>query len=92
MTGNYVFVRPGEKMYQVASNFTNYLELGVKGVTNHYLEAAIEGGEFIVNAHLLDHTRKLVCRVVNNFPEGHDCWREMTPAGYMIRNKSGALG
>ena len=29
MRGNYIFVEPGRKCFEVSSNFTNYLELGI---------------------------------------------------------------
>jgi len=91
MKGNYIFVRPGEKMFGVASNFTNYLELGVRGVTAYYLEAKIENNEFLINATLLDHSGKSACEVANNFPEGSGCRKEMTPQGYRICNQAGDL-
>ena len=33
MRGNYIFVEPGRKCFEVSSNFTNYLELGIQGIT-----------------------------------------------------------
>ena len=89
MRGNYIFVRGGEKMFKVASNFTNYVELGVRGVTPYYLEARIEGDEFLVNATLLDRNGKIACQVANSFPEGAECRKDMTPQGYLIRDRSG---
>jgi hypothetical protein len=91
MSGNYIFVQRGERMYRVASNFTNYLELGVKSVTPHYLEARIESREFVINGTLLDRNGKVACRLSNNFPEGSDCRREMTPNGYRILSGAGEL-
>lgn len=91
LKGNYIFVRPGEKMFEVASNFTNYVELGVRGVTTYYLEARVENNEFLVNGTLLDRSGKIVCQVANNFPEGAGCHKEMTHQGYRIRSEAGDL-
>lgn len=91
LKGNYIFVQPGQKAFKVASNFTNYLELGVAGATDYYLEARVEGDEFLINATLLDPQSKSPCRVVNNFPERSSCRREMTPEGYRILSPSGEL-
>jgi hypothetical protein len=91
MTGNFIFVRPGEKMFKVASNFTNYLELGAQGVTGYYLEAKIEKGDFLINATLLDAQGKIPCRIVNNFPERSGCRKDMTPHGFRIFSSSGQL-
>lgn len=91
MKGNYIFVQPGQKCFRVASNLTNYLELGVKGVTAYYLEGRIEVGEFLVNATLLDPTGRKACQIINNFPEGPGCRKEMTKNGYSILSHSGEL-
>lgn len=91
MKGNYIFVQPGQKCFRVASNLTNYLELGVKGVTEYYLEGRIETGEFLVNAALLDATGRKACEVANNFPQGPDCRKEMTRNGYRVLSHSGEL-
>ena len=84
MTDNYIFVRPGEKAFRVASNFTNYLELGAQGITSYYLEAKVENDEFVINATLLDAQGRSSCRIVNNFPQNPECRKEMTPSGYRI--------
>lgn len=91
MKDNYIFVRPGQKCYRVASNFTNYLEVGVKGVTTYYLEARIADDQFLINASLLDSSGKKACEIVNSFPEGAACRREMTPHGYRIVSQSADL-
>lgn len=91
MKGNYIFVQPGEKAFKVASNFTNYLELGAQGITDYYLEAQIGNGEFVVNAILLDLHGRVACRIANNFPEKSECRREMTRSGYRILSISGEL-
>jgi hypothetical protein len=91
LKGNYIFVQPGQTAFKVASNFTNYLELGVAGATDYYLEARIEGEEVLINAVLVDPQSKSTCRVVNNFPERSSCRREMTPHGYRILSPSGEL-
>ncbi|MBI4601107.1 MAG: hypothetical protein HY721_04015 [Planctomycetes bacterium] len=89
LKGNYICVQPGQKAFKVASNFTNYLELGVAGATDYYLEAWVEGGEVFINATLVDPQAKSFCRVVNNFPERSSCRREMTRQGYRILSQSG---
>lgn len=53
----------------VASNFTNYIEIGAKGITYFYLEAKVENDEFIINAIIYDPKSKEFCRIINNFPE-----------------------
>jgi hypothetical protein len=91
MKGNYIFVQRGQKAFKVASNFTNYLELGALGITEYYLEARIEEDAFMINATLLSPQGKLACRVVNNFPDRAGCRREMTPDGYRILTPEGQL-
>lgn len=81
--GNWLFVRQGEPHYFVASNYTNYLELGSRGETEYYLEARIEGGEFLVDADLPYPDSNEVCRIRDNFPET-DCEKERTGDGYQI--------
>jgi len=51
MRGNYIFVEPGRKCFEVSSNFTNYLELGIQGITKYYLEAKIEN-DYMKNTSL----------------------------------------
>lgn len=89
--GNYIFVRPGEKAFKISSNFSNYLELGSKGITDYYLEAKVENGEFIINAKIFDPINKEFCEVINNFPQKSDFRREMTPNGYRIYSKADEL-
>ena len=91
MKGNYIFVQPGQKAFMIASNFTNYLELGAKGITDYYLEAKVENDEFIINAKIYDPQNKEFCIVTNNFPEKSDFRKEMTPNGYCIFSKTGVL-
>lgn len=92
MRGNYIFVRPGEKCYEVSSNFTNYLELGARGITKHYLEAKMENDEFRVSGTLLNKEGEVLCRLKDNFIETSEgCIKDMTPHGYRIRDKDGDL-
>ena len=91
MRDNYMFVLPGERAFKVTSNFTNYVELGAKGLTHYYLEGKVENDEFVINASLLDSQGKPSCHIVNNFPQGPGCRREMTPNGYRIVSDSGEL-
>lgn len=89
MRGNWIFVEPGQKHIKVASNFTNYLELGDSNRTAYYLEARVEDDEVLVNAILLDSTGTEVCRITNNFPKTDGCSKEMTPSGYRFLDASG---
>jgi hypothetical protein len=92
MRNNWIFASPGELAYKVASNFTNYLELGAPDVTPYYLVASIEEDEFLVSAVILNPKTGNECRVVNNFPDkspGFD--RRMTTNGYQIVDSTGHL-
>jgi len=90
MKGNYIFVEPGHKCFEVSSNFTNYLELGIQGITKYYLEAKIENDEFKISGILLDKNGELLCRLKDNFVEAPEyCSKEMTPDGYRIKDKDG---
>jgi len=92
MRGNYIFVEPGRKCFEVSSNFTNYLELGIQGITEYYLEAKIENNEFKISGTLLDKNGELLCRLKDNFIEASKgCNKEMTPYGYRIKDKDGTL-
>ena len=92
MKGNYIFVERGRKCFEIASNFTNYLELGTQEITPYYLEARIEEEEFKVSGTLLDKNGEILCRLKDNFIEASkDCNKEMTQTGYRIRNKEGIL-
>jgi len=84
ISGNYLFVQPGQKAYKVSSNFTNYLELGVADITEYYLEARVENDAFLINAVLRDSDGAEACRVIDSFPQGPECRREMTLTGYNI--------
>jgi hypothetical protein len=91
MRGNYIFVQPGQKMFEAAGNYTNYLELGSPGQTAYYLEARVENDEFLINATLPDPRSNGVCKVINNFPQAGNCRKEMTPLGYRILDDGGQL-
>ena len=92
MRGNYIFVQRGQKCFEVSSNFANYLELGIQGITKHYLEAKIEGDEFKISGTLLDKNGEVLCHLRDNFIEAsRGCNKEMTPYGYRIRDKDGNL-
>lgn len=84
MSGNYLFVNPGEKCFKVASNFTNYFEVGSPGATDYYLEAAIVNDEFIVNADFPVPGAPGRCKLENNFPRASGLTQQMTPTGYRI--------
>jgi hypothetical protein len=66
LRGNRFFVKQDEKAFVVARNFTNYVELGVRGVTPYYLEARVVDNEFLIDAILLDQSGKFVCELVGN--------------------------
>lgn len=94
MRGNYIFVEPGQKCFQISSNYTNYLELGIREITNYYLEAKIGEDEFKVSGILLDKNGEVSCLIKNNFIEpikGKECNKEMTQYGYRIKDKEGNL-
>ena len=92
MRGNYIFVEPGRKCFEVSSNFTNYLELGIQGITKYYLEAKIVSDEFKISGILLDKNGEVLCRLKDNFIEkSEDCNKEMTRYGYRIKDKDGNL-
>lgn len=92
MKGNYFFVGPESKCFEVASNFTNYLELGIQGITKYYLEGRIEDDEFKISAILLDKKGKVLCHLKDNFIEtAENCNEDMTRYGYRIKDKDGNL-
>jgi len=92
MRGNYIFVEPGRKCFEVSSNVTNYLELGIQGITKYYLEAKIENNEFKISGTLLNKNGELLCRLKDNFIQASkDCNKEMTSNGYRIKDRDGNL-
>ena len=92
MKGNYIFVEPGRKSFKISSNFTNYLELGIQGITKYHLEAKIESDEFRISGVLLDKSSNVLCHLKDNFiKSSEDCNKEMTPYGYRIKDKNGNL-
>lgn len=87
MKGNYIYVEPGRKCFKVSSNYTNYLELGIKGVTKYYLEAKIESDEFKISGILLNERGEELCILENNFiNSSKGCRKEMTTSGYRIKD------
>lgn len=89
MGGNYIFVQPGEKCFEVSTNYTNYIELGVREVTPYYLEARVEENEFKISGTLLDKSGHLLCIIRDNFIEASGgCGKEMTTSGYRIKDVS----
>lgn len=90
LRGSYFFVEPGRKCFEISSNFTNYLELGILGITNYYLDAKVEDNEFKISGILLDKNGKVLCRLKDNFIEASEsCNKEMTQYGYRIKDKDG---
>jgi hypothetical protein len=89
LRGSYFFVKPGDKAFKVASNFTNYVELGARDLTDYYLEALVRNNEFVVNATLLNPDGSTACTISDNFPSGTPCKRQVTPNGYIFQNAKG---
>jgi hypothetical protein len=87
----FVCVLAGEKAFRAAGNFTNYLKLGMQGITGYYLEARVENDQFLVTATLLDPHGQVCCRILDNVPQGAECRKELTQDGYRILDKSGAM-
>lgn len=88
MSGNYIFVRPGEKCYKIASNFTNYVEVGLPGGTEYYLEARIESDSFVLNGILWGPGGTPI-NLRDNFPDGPASRRQVLPNGYRILAQDG---
>lgn len=66
MKENYIFATPGQKCFEVTSNFTNYLELGIREKTKYYLLAKIENDEFKISGVLLDKNGNVTCHLKDN--------------------------
>lgn len=86
LSGNYIFTRPGEKCFEISSNFTNYIELGIQGITKYYLEAKIEGNEFKISGTLLDKKGIVICILEENSVKD-SCNKEIVNDGYRIKDK-----
>src|SRR3990170_7024734 len=87
---SYFFVKPNQKRYEIASNYANYIELGIAGVTPHYLEAKIEKDEFKISGTLLTASGEILCQLKDNFVKGAlGCAKEMTVYGYRIKDSQG---
>ena len=92
MSNSYFFVQPGSKAFQVATNFTNYLELGTQSSEpDYYLEARINEDEFLIAAVLWEPNTGSLLRIVDNFPEGPAWSRQMLPNGWRIVDQTGKL-
>jgi hypothetical protein len=92
MRGSYFFVEPGSKSFKVATNFTNYLELGIQSsAPDYYLEAKVADDDFVINAVLWEPTLTAPLRIVDSFPDGPEWTRKMLPNGWHIVNKTGQL-
>jgi hypothetical protein len=87
---SYFFVRPDQKRYEIASNYANYIELGLAGITPYYLEAKIENDEFKISGVLLNENGDALCQLKDNFvTTSAGCTKEMTAHGYRIKNSQG---
>ena len=86
LRGNFIFTSPGEKAFLVSSNFVNYLELGQRGLTDHYLEAQIRNGDFVVSGEIYDKRGQFLCRIRENNLEdiGGKCKFRWLKAGYEV--------
>ena len=88
--GSYFFVTPSQKRYEIASNFSNYIEIGELGITPYYLEAKIVNDEFKISGTLLDINGKILCTLKDNFISiSVGCIKEMNQFGYRIKNIQG---
>ena len=89
MRGCYFFVGPNNRRFQVSSNFTNYLELGINGITKYYLEAKIVNEEFLVVGTLLDKEGNTLCIMEDSFIKSSEKFiKEMTAHGYRILDEN----
>ena len=87
LIGNYIFTRPGENAFLVSSNYVNYFELGRKGVTDYFLEAKIEGDEFVVSGTLYDSRGVHLCNIEENHVEkinGNCLFEALGDRGYQV--------
>lgn len=86
LSGNYIFTRPGQKCFEIASNFTNYIELGMRGITKYHLEAKIDDDEFKISGTLLDKKGMVKCILEENSVKA-PCNKESINNGYGIKDK-----
>lgn len=94
LQGNYIFTRPGEKAFLVASNYVNYLELGRKSVTDYYLEAKIEKDEFLVSGTIYDSKGIPLCNIKENHVEnikGNCVFEPLKDHGYEIVDRGNVI-
>ena len=90
LTGNYIFVRPGEKAFFVASNYVNYVELGNPVGRGFYLVAEIQDDEFLVSARLFGPDRQKLAEVIrNNVIEGSAKIQFIPLGGYELTTPDG---
>ena len=95
MSDNFIFVNPGQKAFKVASNFTNYVQLGLPSPdASYYLEARIENDQFLVDARLWEPDSQEYLSMANNLPKGPSWSRKMTRNGWLVvdRNDHTLLG
>jgi hypothetical protein len=91
MKNNYIFVQPGEKAFKVASNYTNYVELGQPGITDYALQARVQDDEFVINADFVDPEGRERVNVAENVPQSSGLSRRMLVNGYRIEDEAGRL-
>jgi hypothetical protein len=85
MSGNFIFAGPDQKAFKVASNFTNYIELGTPAPDpDYYLEARIEEDQFLLSATLWEPHTDSRLRIIDNFPDGPPWSRKMLRNGWHI--------
>jgi hypothetical protein len=91
MTGNYFYSQPGAKCFKVASNYANYVEIGVRGITDYYLEGRIEDGRFLINARLYDPETRQHLSIEDNVNSDTAFQLDATSTGYRVKNESGRV-
>lgn len=92
LVGNYIFTSPGQKAFLVSSNYVNYFELGRRGVTDYYLEAKVEKGEFLVSGILYDSKGTLLCHIKQNQIEKGNCiFEPVGKQGYQIVDRGNVI-
>lgn len=92
LSGNYFFVGPGDKAFLVASNFTNYIEIGRPASDGFFLVGVIEEAEFVVSGRLFDEEGHPLCELDRNNLKHSDLRVQHFPeGGYEVTTSEGDL-
>lgn len=92
LRGNNFFVGPNDKKYKISSNYTNYVEIGDKEVTEYYLKGEIRNKEeFIINATLPDSESDSKYHIDDNFPREEYIEKVIQKNGFDILDSTGKL-